>query len=385
MVDATTFVGALAEAGWTEYAGVPCSILEPIRGAVEAGPDTRYLPASVEGEAVAVVAGHWLGGGPGGVVLMQNSGLGNTVNPLASLLIPYRIPALLVVSWRGQPGVADAVHHAPMGAATLPLLDLLSIPYQVLDGSVPTEAAVAAALEAMEARRGPAALVVPRGAVRGGPKGSATAGVSSADEAEEDDAPRVFAGGAPTDRAGLVVAVAAHFPHDPVVSTTGYMSRALAGAGPRDHHFYMQGSMGFAAAIALGVARERPGRVVVLDGDGALLMRLGTLATVGYAAAEGFVHVVGDNGCYASTGGQPTAAANTSFPRVARACGYRRAATCTGADGLGEALRWAAEGPGPTLLHVVISAAEPGGGDRPERAPDEIAEAFRGHVAAGVA
>ncbi|HEX2093103.1 MAG TPA: thiamine pyrophosphate-dependent enzyme, partial [Longimicrobiaceae bacterium] len=318
MVDPGSLVGALAEAGWTEYSGVPCSILEPIRAEVERGASTRYLPASVEGEAVAIGAGLWLGG-RGTVVLMQNSGLGNVVNPLASLLLPYRIPVLLVVSWRGQPGVADAVHHAPMGAITPGLLDLLSVPYWILDGSLPAGEIVAAALREMEARRTPAALVVPRGAVAGPSR--AVDGASDGREADPgEEGCRSFGSGDPPDRARLVEAVVAHFPEDPIVSTTGYMSRDLAAVGPRDHHFYMQGSMGFAPAIALGVSRACPGRrVVVLDGDGALIMRLGTLATVGYAAPAGFVHIVADNGCYASTGGQRTAAANTSFPRVARA------------------------------------------------------------------
>lgn len=376
-MDAQRLVNALADAGWTEFSGVPCSILEPIRVAVGAHPDTRYLPATVEGEAVAIAAGHWLGGGEGAVVLLQNSGLGNVVNPLASLLIPYRIPALLVVSWRGQPDVPDAVHHYPMGAATLPLLQLLSIPYQVMDGSVSPEAAVSTTLQAMRTSRGPAALVVPRGVVTGSKAGNAgSASPRSAGDGEA--AVPVFGDGAPVDRTMLVAAVAARFGGDAMVSTTGYMSRALAACGPRGEHFYMQGSMGFAAAIALGVARARPGRrVVVLDGDGALLMRLGTLATIGHAASAGLVHVVGDNACYASTGGQPSASTNTSFPRVALACGYRRAATCAGADGLDEALRWAADGNGPALLHVSLSTAEPGGADRPEAAPDEIATSFR--------
>jgi phosphonopyruvate decarboxylase len=383
-MDAGRLVDALADAGWTEFSGVPCSILEPVRAAAGARPGTRYLPATVEGEALAIAAGHWLGGGTGAVVLLQNSGLGNVVNPLSSLLIPYRIPALLVVSWRGQPDVADAVHHHPMGAATLPLLELFSIPFQVLDGQAAPDTAVSAALDAAESRCAPAALVVPRGALKGARAADvATVPVPApAGDAAAGEVP-VFGAGAPADRAALVAAVAERFRGDAMVSTTGYMSRALAAHGPRGEHFYMQGSMGFAPAIALGVARARPGRVVVLDGDGALLMRLGTLATIGHAAPGGLVHVVGDNGSYASTGGQPSAAANTSFPRVALACGYRRAASCVGADGMDEALAWAAAGEGPTLLHVRISPTEPGGADRPEAAPDEIAAAFRARVGGG--
>jgi phosphonopyruvate decarboxylase len=164
------------------------------------------------------------------------------------------------------------------------------------------------------------------------------------------------------------------------ISTTGYASRELASYGPQNHHFYMQGSMGFALAIALGVAwqsRQQP--IFVLDGDGALIMRLGSLVTAGALQRSNLVHVVLDNGAYASTGGQPTSAAGVDFPAVARACGYRRTARCLGVGGLAEAMEWArySAGEGPALLHVQMSPREAAAQERPEQSPDEIATAFR--------
>lgn len=383
MVDASALVAGLSAAGWSDYSGVPCSLLEPVRREVESGSSTRYLPACIEGEAVAIGAGLWLGG-RAGVVLMQSSGLGNTVNPLTSLSLPYRIPTLLVISWRGQPGVSEEAHQVPMGAITPRLLDLLSIPFWVLDGSLGVEQVFVAALREMEARRTPAALVVPRGILTGPPRAleMPEGGDAAGGRAVEGSS---FGSGARVDRSRLVTAVVEWAPEDLIVSTTGYMSRALAAIGPRDHHFYMQGSMGFAPTIGLGICRACPRRrVIVLDGDGALLMCLGSLSTVGHAAPDNLLHIVADNRSYASTGGQMTAAATTRFPEVARACGYRRVATCAGADGLDEALRWAAGGAGPTLLHVALSRTEPGRLERPSQPPEGIAEAFRRHVLGGV-
>jgi phosphonopyruvate decarboxylase len=164
------------------------------------------------------------------------------------------------------------------------------------------------------------------------------------------------------------------------VSTTGLCSRALHESGPADHHFYMQGSMGFALAIGLGVARGTPKSVFVLDGDGALIMRMGTMATVGRAQPPNLIHIVMDNRVYSSTGGQPTAGC-VDFAQVALACGYRRSASCDGAGQLDDALEWVTREPGPTLLHIRVTTDESDAPpNRPEVAPDELAERFRLHV-----
>jgi phosphonopyruvate decarboxylase len=164
------------------------------------------------------------------------------------------------------------------------------------------------------------------------------------------------------------------------------MSREVSAHGCFDRHFPMQGSMGFAPAIALGLARTLPERAVhVLDGDGALIMRLGVLATIGACAPARFVHVVFDNGTYASTGRQLTVSPCVDFARVALACGYAAAARCTGRDALGAALDWAAGavGGGPVLLHVAVDEREAADLERPALSPQEIAVAFRTAQAGG--
>jgi phosphonopyruvate decarboxylase len=372
-LDANALLESLSRSGITHFAGVPCSLLNPLTAAANA--KGRYLAASVEGEAVAVAAGIWLAGGTG-AVLMQNSGLGNAVNPLASLLLPYRIPALLVVSWRGQPGTEDAVHHAPMGHATLKLLDAFDVRSWVL-GPASDLDRLAADIRSTLLDRRPAAIVVPRGVL----KKVSVAWKQSIGSVTPRSADGIgFMGGDLPDREEAISAVVDLFGSQATISTTGYTSRTLAAYGPRGHHFYMQGSMGFALAIALGclwVDLRHP--TCVLDGDGALLMRLGSLSTAGKLQPRNLVHVVLDNGAYASTGGQPTASSNVDFAAIARACGYARTATCVGRDALGPALAWAwdAVGGGPVLLHLRMSAAESDAAERPEQPPDSIASEFR--------
>lgn len=376
--DGTRLVDAAVALGYRDVAGVPCSILDGVLQAAERHPDVRYLPAVDEGEAAAYAAGVRLAGGRA-LVVLQNSGLGNAVNPLASLLVPYRLPALLLVSWRGQPGREDEEHHLPMGRATLPILDALGIRARLLGQEVEVADAFRQAHAEAEESGLPVALVVPRGrlgecrrtpASPGRPLERATATVQR------------FGGGAPAQRDAVVQALARLTEGDGedapvVVSTTGYASRAL-GRYDRDRFFYMQGSMGCATAVALGVARRQPGRTaVVLDGDGALMMRLGALATVGHQSPANLVHLVLDNGGYLSTGGQPSSASTVDFAAAALACGYRRAARCEGADGVEEALRWALRaGEGPALLHLRIGTEE-AAGPRPTLSPPQIAARFR--------
>ena len=372
-LDPQRLFDALQNSGLQDFAGVPCSILDPLTTAAHSA--GRYVAASVEGEALALAAGAWLAGGQAGV-LLQNSGLGNAVNPLASLLIPYRIPALLIISWRGEPGRPDAVHHHPMGAATLALLEIFGIPKWVLREDSDVEAVAAEAVTTL-GRRQPAAIVVPRGVFAKGPK---TAWQYSPSVQTQALSEVCFGGGGLPTRAQVVAKFVEHCGKFATISTTGYASRELASHGPRDQHFYMQGSMGFALGIAMGVAwQSHQEPIFVLDGDGALIMRLGSLVTAGALRRSNLVHVVLDNGAYASTGGQPTSSTGVDFPAVARACGYRRTARCMGVGGLAEAMEWArySGGEGPAMLHVQMSPREASAQERPEQSPDEIATAFR--------
>jgi phosphonopyruvate decarboxylase len=392
-LDADATCTRLQDAGVDLFAGVPCSITEPLRAVAAAR--GRYVPCTIEGEAVALLAGAWLAG-VRGAALLQSSGLGHAINPLSTLCLPYGIPVPLVISWRGEPDTEDALHHRPMGEALPGVLSALDIPAAPLR-AVPD---VTARARALFESRACAAWLLSRGDLTpfSAPPTPHEAGQPASTAA------RVFAGGSPLQRDDVVAALAARVQNDACVSTTGYLSRALA-THALPGAFYMQGSMGFALAIGAGIAHVRPAHAVtVIDGDGALLMRLGGLATVGALAPRKLTHVVVDNGAYASTGGQPVPGA-TDFARAALACGYRRAARCSGADGLADALTWlddsrasrsealtpSAEarsasvgGDGPTLLHVDVARAtdtREQAPPRPTESPREIADRVRAHLA----
>ncbi|MCH2171289.1 phosphonopyruvate decarboxylase [Myxococcota bacterium] len=379
--DPRQLYASLLNHGFREFSGVPCSILNSLIVEAENSDDVQYLPASVEGEAVAVGAGAWLAGSPS-VVLLQNSGLGNAINPLASLCLPYRIPVLVISSWRGEPGRPDAIHHAPMGNSTPALFELYGIPVSVLGEDADIESAVEKSRRHIEDTRTPAALLIPRGSFesKGTPEISSTTAPHANPVDREPASVERFGDGELPSRTEFLAAFLDRCgdPDSATISTTGYMSRELS-AHLEDRFFPMQGSMGFAAAIALGVTRAQPGRAVyVLDGDGALWMRLGSLATVGAAAPARYVHIVVDNGTYASTGGQKTVSHHIDFPGVAAHCGYSNVATCSGLNGLEPALSWArdVQGNGPALLRIHVHGEESEGLERPKRTPPEIAEAF---------
>lgn len=224
-------------------------------------------------------------------------------------------------------------------------------------------------------RRLPAAIVVPRGLFLKPPPGPKPTTAA----APAPTPVRVFAGSMLPTRPDVMRRILDRFGEAAVVSTTGYASRELA-SYDSVRHFPMQGSMGFALGIGLGLTRAAPkGPVVVIDGDGALIMRLGSLATAGHLSPAGLVHFVLDNGAYSSTGGQATVSPNVVFAAIALACGYPRAASCRGEESLDQALEFAhaADSTGPVLVRIMISLEEPEPRERPAVAPPDIALRFR--------
>jgi phosphonopyruvate decarboxylase len=315
--------------------------------------------------------GHYLATGELGLVYMQNSGLGNTVNPLTSLADPlvYGIPMLLVVGWRGEPGIADEPQHAKMGTVTLETLDAIGVAYTELSGDEPeAEAAVAAALADARRRNAPHALVVRKG-------------VLSAYKLERKP-PQPY----PLSREEVIEAVAATMPADAVViSTTGKPSRELfeVREGRREPHrdLLIVGGMGHCSQIALGVALERPERAVYcLDGDGAVLMHMGGLAIIGSLGPRNYRHVVLNNAAHDSVGGQPTVGFAVDFCAVARACGYRSAERVEAADELAAALARLSAAEGPAMLEVRIKIGSRSDLGRPTMTPAELKRAFMDHL-----
>jgi phosphonopyruvate decarboxylase len=339
MISSKEFVDALRRWGFTSATGVPCSYLSgPVARLQEEG---SYLPAANEGSALAIAAGAATRGRRM-VLLAQNSGFGNLLNPLTSLVQPYEIPVLIVMSMRGWPDPeCDEPQHRVMGSTVHRFLDVLRIHHTTLDGTAADlDEALAGADKEIACGR-PSFLLIPKTAIA------------------KQRSPQTVQDPARPARMEAIESVVERFPDSLVVSTTGYTSRELFALGHSDRYFYMQGSMGHADAFGLGVALAEPRRqVVVLDGDGAVLMHMGAMSTVGAVLPENYLHIVFDNGRYESTGGQETSASTTSFSGVALAAGYRAAHECRGLVEFRHRLDEAERCEGPRLLALTVAAGQ---------------------------
>lgn len=379
MIAADDFLIPAREAGITFFTGVPCSFLTPIINRAIGDPACAYVAAQSEGEAVAIAAGAWLAG-RGTAVMCQNSGLGNAVNPLTSLNYPFRIPTLLIVTWRGAPGLKDEPQHELMGHILPSLLDVMRVPHRPFPrAQADVGPALKAALDGMNDSGLPFALVMEKGAVRDDGLDVAAAAPLQPG-ASHDFATR---GPRPT-RAAVLERLLARVPGEAaLIATTGFTGRELFTLADRPQHLYQVGSMGCCGAMALGVALhcERP--VVAIDGDGAALMKLGAFATIGAYGPKRLVHLVLDNESYESTGGQPTVSGAVDFAAVALACGYRSAARCDSLDGFERAVALASDRPGPHLIHMKIAPGAMAGLGRPGITPAEVARRFRALVCEG--
>lgn len=357
--------------GATLWSGVPCSYLKSLIDCVISHPRLRYVPAANEGDAVSVAAGAWLGGGLG-VALMQNSGLGNAVNPLTSLLQAFSIPMVLLVTWRGQPGgPPDEPQHELMGRITPELLDSMEIPWQELPAEPQAAcAALRSSVERALAESRPCALLIPSGRFAASPATAPFAAGPRITPALPDVS-------AQATRAELLTGLLQGLPDsDLVVATTGYTGRELYALGDRPQQLYMVGAMGCASSLALGLALQQPNRRVwVLDGDGALLMRLGALSTLGFERPSNLMHLALDNRCHESTGAQATVSASVDLPAVAAACGYPRVLRCSTP---GE-LRALAAAPSDTLtfVHCPMKPGVAASLPRPKETPQQVARRFR--------
>jgi phosphonopyruvate decarboxylase len=373
MISADEFIEPARARGFDFWTGVPCSFLTPFIDRAIGHPELAYVGAASEGEAVAIAAGAALAGRRT-VVMCQNSGLGNAVNPLTSLNHCFRIPTLLVTTWRGQPGVKDEPQHELMGRITHGLLELMrlrALPFPSEAAAV--EPALDAAVAEMAASGLPFALVMAKGAVREG-QGAPPAPAPR----PQGERIELTEGGARPARIEVLRLLLERLPEAAaVIATTGKCGRELFTLADRPQQLYQVGSMGCAGAMGLGVALNIARPVVVLDGDGAALMKLGALATIGACHPPNLVHVLLDNGVHDSTGGQATVSPQIDFATLAIACGYRRAAACDSLAGCAEALAHALASAGPWLIHVRI---RPGSIDklgRPAVTPPEVAARFR--------
>jgi phosphonopyruvate decarboxylase len=359
-VTGAAFAALLEAQGYDFFTGVPCSLISGLIATLETHPRLPYVPAVREDVAVGLAAGASLAGRRP-MVLMQNSGLGTSLNALVSLSLMYRLPALLLVTWRGHGGT-DAPEHLVMGEISPGLLELIRIPHRVLSAETIADDIAWGRTESEHLSQ-PVALLLPPGVLE------PASHTGTAPAATSTPAPRATLDGpipAPSvSRFEALRAAVSALTDEPVVHANGYICRESFAIKDRIENFYMIGSMGMASAIGLGVALAAPDRpTVIFDGDGNLLMSLGILPMIGGGPVmgrgrpENLVHVVFDNALYGSTGNQASPSRAIGLHHIARAAGYARATAVADADALHAAVAAAVAGGGPSFILARVTGEE---------------------------
>lgn len=351
------------------FTGVPDSLLRPLCDYLmqNYGVGKQHIIAPNEGNATALAAGYHLATGKVPVVYMQNSGQGNVINPVASLMNDqvYGIPCLFIIGWRGEPGVHDEPQHVYQGAVTLKLLEDMDIDYFIIEKAT-EEAALNVCLEAWKtlwAKGKQTALVVRKGALE------------NPEKVRYENAYTMS-------RESIIEHIVAVTENDPIISTTGKASRELFEIREslgQDHSrdFLTVGSMGHSSSIALEIALCKPEKKIwCIDGDGALLMHMGAMAMIGANAPENLVHIVINNGAHETVGGLPTVAEHVNLIQIALGCGYEHAVRVENYADLDACLLQARDAKCLTFIEVKSSMGARADLGRPTTTAKENKESF---------
>ena len=368
MIRPEFFIEAMREKGIDCFAGVPDSLLKNICAYITDHFDAAHnIIAANEGAAVGLAAGHYLATGQPACVYMQNSGEGNIINPLASLTDQevYNIPVLLLIGWRGRPGVHDEPQHVKQGKVTTGLLNVMGVNYEVLSKEEDKAAKQIDKAAKALANKEVFALVIEK------------------DTFEDYKLQNVEVNDLTMSREEAIQTVAAALGEkDCIVSTTGMISRELfeyraAMNEGHERDFLTVGSMGHASQIALGIALAQPERRVwCFDGDGAAIMHMGSMAIVANKAPKNYVHVVFNNGAHDSVGGQPTVGLKIDLPAVAKAVGYKATYSVDSKAELESILAKVNSFESPALLEIKVKKGNRKDLGRPTTTPIQNKEAL---------
>ncbi len=368
MIRPEFFIEKLRESGIDCFAGVPDSLLKSICAYITDRCDSKHnIITANEGAAVGLAAGHYLATGKPACVYLQNSGEGNIINPLASLTDQevYNIPVLLLIGWRGRPGIHDEPQHVKQGKVTTGLLNVMGVNYEVLSKEEEkAEKQIAKAVKALQNRE-VFALVIEKDTFED----------YKLQSVEENDLTM-------SREDAIWEVVSALGENDCIVSTTGMISRELFEYRTRmnqghERDFLTVGSMGHTSQIALGIAMAKPNRKVwCFDGDGAAIMHLGSLAIVANNAPKNYVHIVFNNGAHDSVGGQPTVGLKIDLPAVAKAVGYKTTISVSTIELLKAEISKLNSLDGPILFEVRVRKGNRKELGRPTITPIQIKESF---------
>lgn len=364
-MQAELFYQLLKKNGFGPFVGVPCSVLVPFLEILDR--NREALIVTSEGEAMGVASGLYLAGKKP-VVFMQNSGLCNALNPLISLNLIYKIPILLLITLRGKPSNKDAVQHKIMGKKTEDFLDILSIDYRYLSEDIDEFIKNLRCLEIkLKKSLKPVAFLLRRGIFK--------------TEIPENKITQMNTIALTRQEAVNAIAKSLSNNNCFVITTTGKITREYYYCYDKTkNNFYMTGSMGCASALGLGVAMciGNDKKVVVIDGDGAVLMKMGNLATIGNIKPKNLIHIVLDNQCHESTGGQMTSSITTALDKVAKNCGYSNTYKITKRKEVKQVMRKSLNIAGPTFILIKISNMGEGGEElgRVKESPEQIKKQF---------
>ena len=353
------------------YTGVPDSQLKAVCNYLihTYGIDGKHhIIAANEGNAVGIAAGYHLATGKVPVVYMQNSGEGNVINPVASLMNDkvYGVPCIFLIGWRGEPGVHDEPQHIFQGEITLKLLDDLDIEYMIISKETTPE-------EVADRMKNFNELLFQGKQV----------GFVVKKSALEYDEKVLYSNDNKMLREEIIRHIVDVSKDDPIVSTTGKASRELfeireANKQSHQYDFLTVGSMGHSSSIALGIALQKPERKIwIIDGDGAALMHMGSLAVIASQKPKNIVHIIINNGSHESVGGQPTVMADVDIPSLAKACGYPNAISVNNFEDLDKALNEAKERSQLSLIEVKSAIGARDDLGRPTTSAKENAQDFK--------
>jgi phosphonopyruvate decarboxylase len=369
MLSPKDFYEALQARQINFFSGVPDSLLKDFNAyLMDYTPSQNHIITANEGGAIALATGHYLATGKIPLVYMQNSGQGNCINPLTSLTDPevYSIPMLLLIGWRGQPGISDEPQHIKQGRITQSLLDSLEIPYSTLPSEFEhAKKTLENAITSAQNRNAPYAILVRKKTFE---PYNLISSSKSIYEHERESALKLVTSFLDT--------------QDLVVSTTGKTSRELfeyreSLKQEHDKDFLTVGSMGHSSQIALGIAINKPQRqIYCFDGDGAAIMHLGSLAIIGQHAPKNYKHIIFNNGAHDSVGGQPTVGHNIDFLKIAEACGYKTTLRAKTTEEIKIAMQKLIKADGPSLLEILINRGARNNLGRPTISPIENKNSF---------
>ena len=377
MISANFLINQLTKYGYSFFSGVPCSYLTSVINTVINSKKIKYIGATSEGEAVGIASGAWLAGKKS-VVMIQNSGLGNTINPLTSLNYPFNIPILLITTWRGEPKIKDEPQHELMGKITKNILTLSKIKNEIFPTNEKNLNKVLFKINnSINKTSLPYALLMRKETIKKEKLKQKKILLKKKNRAlifyKKKNIPTRFQ---------ILNELHKYINNKiAVIATTGKTGRELFSLNDCKNFFYQVGSMGCASAIALGVALNSKKKILVIDGDGALLMKMGNMTTIGANQPKNLIHILLDNNVHDSTGQQLTNASTVDFANIAINCSYQNSYSTDNLNDFSKIIKKnlvsSNKTIGPTFIHIKIQKGSIENLGRPTIHPKDVAKRFK--------